>query len=216
MRKWTLIFLCLTLMFNSCKKEEKKSSPLIAGNVDYEFTIKINGDVHKIEGNTIDGVPWGSPGVTGMLNNRCASMNQTVLLNINDKSEFNFVSGDVIGCSMLFPNMSLGINNVNISFLVSSIASGYWMDLADSLQADPTTIQATMGPDFNQYDIPITITDLGSAPTLTPPDYFHNSTLKGNFNDTVYLRNIDVSSPDFYTWSIPIHLEIDFKTVRIE
>ena len=213
MKKLLLLLLCVPLLFNSCKKEEEKNAPLVSGNVDYEFTIKINGDVHKIQGNTVDGDPFGIGGVYS-LNNYCASNNDGVFLEIKDKTESNFFSGDVIKCVMIFPNMSLGVNDVHISFLGTS-SSGYWIDLADSLQGSPSSTQTTMGPNLNQYDIPITITDLGSAPNLTST-YFHTSTLKGYFNGTVYLRNLDATSPDFYTWNIPIQLEIDFECVRIE
>jgi len=63
MKKLLLPLLFLPLLFNSCKKAEEKSTPLISGNVDYEFTIKINGYEHKIEGNTFDGDPFGNGGI---------------------------------------------------------------------------------------------------------------------------------------------------------
>jgi|SaaInlStandDraft_1057018.scaffolds.fasta_scaffold57973_2 hypothetical protein len=213
MKKLLLPLLFLPLLFNSCKKAEEKSTPLISGNVDYEFTIKINGYEHKIEGNTFDGDPFGNGGVYS-LNNYCASNNNGVFLEIKDISESNFISGEVIRCVILFPNLSLGINNVNISFMGTS-HSGYWINIADSLQVSPSSIQSTMGPNLNQYDIPITITDLGSAPNITST-YFHNSTLKGYFNGTVYLRNLDATSPDYYTWNIPMQLELDFECVRVQ
>ena len=215
MKKLLLILLCLPLLFNSCEEEEQEDQniQLVSGDVDYEFTVKINEDIFKIKGNTVDGDPFGSGGFWS-LNNGCQSNNSGVILEINDKSESNFVSGEVIRLVILFPNMSLGINNVDISFTDGS-TDGYWMNLTDSLQANFNSIQTTMGGELNQYDIPLTITDLGAAPNVTSI-YFHNSTLKGYFNGTVYLRNMDPTSPDFYTWSIPIDLEIDFKTVRVQ
>jgi hypothetical protein len=202
------------LLFNSCKKEEEKNAPLVSGNVDYEFTIKINGDVHKIQGNTVDGYPLGS---SLYLNNSCVTSIipdfTSVMLGVSDKSEFNYVSGDIISCDLLFQNLSIGTSYANIT-LTPANSGGYWGDFTDSLQADPNRISATMGPSHsNIYDLPVTITDLGIAPNVTST-IFHHSTLKGSFNDTVYLRNMDPSSVNYYTFSIPILLEINFKAVR--
>ena len=94
MKKLLLILLCLPLLFNSCEKEEQEDQniQLVSGDVDYEFTVKINEDIFKIKGNTVDGDPFGSGGFWS-LNNGCQSNNSGVILEINDKSESNFVSG---------------------------------------------------------------------------------------------------------------------------
>lgn len=209
-----LLLSFLTVLF-ACNKSDSNVNPN-SKNVDYEFTITINGLTHKIKGNTINGAPFGNVGsVGGQTNNKCQASvaSKGLFLEINDVSEFNYVSGKVLKCTLLLPNLSLGVNNANLQFDLTP--GGYWSNLTDSLGAYAVFgFTTTRGGSYGSgYNIPINITDLGVAPTLNniPTNWWnHTKTLKGNFNGTLYMQN-----KSNLVYDVPINISIDFKAVRI-
>ncbi len=198
----------LTIL-SACNKSDSNINPN-AQNVDYEFTITINGLSHKIKGNTVNGIPnWiASPNNP----NDCIATNQSgsVWLGIKDVSASNYISGQVMGCKITLPNLALGVNNATLTF-----DGGYWTNLTDSLDAYSIYGFSTTrgGPAGSGSNIPIYITDLGNAPTIitnVPLVYNHTKTFKGNFNGILYMV-----SKKTIKYDIPINISIDFKAVRI-
>ncbi len=95
--KKTLTIIALILLLISCSNDNSSSSNNnnnTSGNVDYEFTITINGEVHKVKGNTVDGLPIGSKSSQLYNNNSCIVQNYApfkgVFLEINDVTANNY------------------------------------------------------------------------------------------------------------------------------
>ena len=205
--KFKLLLLSILTILSACNKSDSNINPN-AQNVDYEFTITINGLSHKIKGNTVNGAPFGTP-----TPNTCYASNPSglVLLAINDVSASNYKSGKVLKCTISLPNLALGVNNAMLQFDIST--GGYFSNLTDSLGAYPFGFSTTIGGTIGN-NIPFNITDLGSAPTTyTFPSfgYNHTKTLKGNFNGILYMQNKKTAVND-----IPINISIDFKAVRYQ
>jgi hypothetical protein len=206
--KFKLLLLSFLTILSGCNKSDSNINPN-AQNVDYEFTITINGLSHKIKGNTVNGIPSIDE------HNTCASSLQGIFLAIKDVSSSNYKSGKVLGCTILIPSMvAWGVNNALLNFDTSP--GGYFSNLTDSLGANynyffSTTKGGTIGN--GGYNIPITITDVGNAPTTyTYPSfgYNHTKTCKGNFNGILYMQNKKTA-----VYDVPINISIDFKAVRI-
>ena len=102
--KFKLLLLSFLTILSACNKSDSNINPN-AQNVDYEFTITINGLSHKIKGNTVNGIP--------MTPNSCWASNPSglVSLKIKDVSASNYIIGQVLGCTISLPNLDLGLNN---------------------------------------------------------------------------------------------------------
>jgi hypothetical protein len=203
--KFKLLLLSFLTILSACKKADSDTNPNTnAQNVDYEFTITINGLSHKIKGNTVNG----DPTLLGPTLNKCYNSGGFVTLETNDISEFNYLSGKVLKCSILFQNYptTLGVNKAELHFWPTD----YWNELADSLGCYYNAFSITNDGNLD-LKIPITITDLGNARTTTNGIlYNHTKTCKGNFNRTLYMMRIGTGKYD-----VPVNISIDFKAVRI-
>jgi len=203
--KFKLLLLSILTILSACNNSDSNINPN-AQNVDYEFTITINGLSHKIKGNTINGIPWLTTP------NNCYAMNSSnVSLGIKDVSASNYISGQVMGCTITLPNLALGVNNATLRFDLG----GYWSNLTDSLGGVLGLDLSTTRGGFagNAPNILINITDLGNAPAIytnAPLVYNHTKTLKGNFNGILYM----VSKVSL-KYDIPINISIDFKAIRM-
>lgn len=199
--KKLILFLTITSLLLSCSSDSNSNSNNPSnGNVDYEFTITINGDVHKVKGNTNNIVPEFS-------NNICLAQNigQTVVtLSTNDVSASNYISGQNIRCQLDFFNLLLGTSQANVY-----LTSPYLNTLANNLGSNTSRWSSVTGPQIVPNNtLTFTITDLGTTSNFTPPQSF-GATLKGNYSGTIYLSVIGTSIYD-----IPVQLSIDFKAVR--
>jgi hypothetical protein len=223
MKKLLTLIVVLTIgLFLSCSNNNDTSS----GNngVNYEFTITVNGVVHKVKGNSSGGIPLASFG-SGIVQNRCYASFTTngavVLLGINDVTSPNYISGQNMQVQIVLQNPLLGTNQALISF-----TGNYFDTLATSLGAYiysgfnsySSTLVAVNGGSRNQT-IPIVITDLGTPTTLVNngSTYSFGQTIKGNYSGTIYLQrcsNLGTSSGGCY-YDIPVQLSIDFKALRI-
>jgi hypothetical protein len=224
MKKILLFVLILTIgMFPSCSNNNDSSN----GNndIDYEFTITVNGQVHKVKGNTRNGIPTATSGV-GYISNKCISVNNSafgasVQLGINDVTTPNFISGQNMQLIITLPNPLLGTNQATISF-----SGNYFDTLATSLGAYnntgfnsySSTLVAVNGGSRNTI-IPIVISDLGTVTTLVNngSTYSFGQTIKGNYSGTIYLyrcSNLGTPNGGCY-YDIPVQLSIDFKAVRL-
>jgi hypothetical protein len=181
--------------------------------MDYEFTITINGEVHKVKGNTTNGIPYGNT-INYQLNNECFKDGQDLNLAINDITEANYVSGQNLNCIINFPNFLLGTNQARVSF-----SGGYFGTLSTSLGGYNSGssfmfFSSTPGIVISASSIlPITVTDLGT--TSTEPDFptFNfGQTVKGNYSGTIYIGRQHPSGAIIY--DIPVQLSIDFKALR--
>lgn len=226
--KKIILLLTFTIFLFSCSKDDNSSSSnnnnnnnntngnAFTNSMDYEFTITINGEVHKVKGNTTNGIPKGMV-LSNWVNNQCEVINSTskfVMLKINDVTASNYITGQNLECMIALPNLLLGINQAQVSF------SGAYFDTLS------TTLGAyTIGYGLGFYNfqtvsgvynstvtnkLPITITDLGTTSTYILPPYNFGKTLKGNYSGTIYLRN--TSNGNF---TIPVQLSIDFKALRM-
>jgi hypothetical protein len=183
--------------------------------MDYEFTITINGEVHKVKGNTINGIPMGTIN-SGLhtINNNCYAQTSSLLrLQINDVTASNFITGQNINCQISLPNLLLGSNQASVQF-----TGGYINSLTTNLGAVSNAFiiftQTSSNTDTNYGKLPITITDLGTTSTTSPgssiPPYSFGETLKGNYNGTIYLSKSGSGGG-----KIPVQLSIDFKALRM-
>lgn len=207
MKKFILL-LALALFFVDCSNDSNSSnSNNSSGNVDYEFTITLNGTTHKIAGNTSNGFPYGSTVPQyNYINNKCYIGNSgtifTVDLTLNDPATSNFVSGTNISALIIFNNgLTTGINQASVM-----LTGGAWTNFCNSLGVSPYGIYP--GQSLSQGGkLNFNITDLGTpSNTITLP-FTYGNTVKGNYSGTIYLLG---SGNSF----IPAQLSIDFKAVR--
>jgi hypothetical protein len=202
--KKLILFLTVIAFSYSCSSSDDSNSNNdnpSNGNVNYEFTITINGEVHKVQGNT-------NSIVQGSYNNECLAMiSGIVKLTTNDVSVSNYISGQHIQCWLQFPNLMLGTNQAPCILLNSP----YLDTLADNLgcgTSEWSSVAGTQGSNLLTF----TITDLGTTATFTPLQNF-GATLKGNYSGTIYLSDhFTVAGNRIY--DIPVQLSIDFKAVR--
>ena len=215
------LFFLIIIIF-ACSKTDIGTNPNTnsnANHVDYEFSITINSDIHKIKGNTINGNPFGiGLGLPDVYSkNVCSASDRDVHLKILDVSENTYLSGRELLCTLSYISPFLGVNNVMLVF--DNFQGGYWKTLIDSLGVTSnfgfsTTKGGTVGS--GGYNIPVNITDLGDEPikifnNQTMQYYYsHTKTLKGNFKGILYLQNLKNG-----VFDVPIKIEIDFKAVRM-
>ena len=217
----SLLILLSMLIVVSCEQEAKltPTSTSSANPVDYEFTIKLNGVSHKIQGNTSITVP-----MSGMGSNICYVTNYLlqghfIALELNDASATNYINGQTLSFNILFDNLLLGssiatVSSVNYgpnsyisSFidLIGAYNNNYSFNFSSVQTLDATAIPLT----FN-------ITDLGTPsvqnpmPTNLSEMYIWGETLKGSFSGTVFAQ----SSIPPRNYNIPFQLEISFEVIR--
>ena len=228
MKKLVLLSIFTSLLF-SCSSDSSSSSSNNGNNngnsftnsMDYEFTITINGEVHKVKGNTTNGIPKGSVQSASLnwINNQCEVLDTAgqkwVYLKINDITAANYLSGQNLECRISFPNLLSGTNQAQIYFYGS-----YITNLFTSLSPTNSNVWQTTNGLYNQSisnKLPINITDLGTGTIYpqTPPLPYYNfgQTLKGNYSGTIYLRRM--TSSGNVTYDIPVQLSIDFKALRM-
>ena len=221
MKKLIFLLLVITLSY-SCSSDSNNSSNnngnSFTNSMDYEFTITINGEVHKVKGNTTNGIPvnMSSP-PNHYINNRCdissGGISKTVFLLLSDITESNYVSGQNIQCTISLPSQSIGINQANVT-----LNGPYFSALYTSLGAISSLgFSATSGIISNTSTLnilPITITDLGTTSSNpNNPIYNFGETVKGNYSGTIYLAS-QVNSAGI-NFNIPVQLSIDFKALRM-
>ena len=209
--KKIILLLTFTLLLFSCSKDDDNSSSSNNNNngnsftnsMDYEFTITINGEVHKVKGNTTDGIPYGSVNAgINWINNQCIITNYHLAgFAINDVTASNYISGQNMQCLISFPNLLLGVNQASVTLVVG----GKYL-----------LFQSVSGRETYEKLLPINITDLGTGTLFqqTPPLPLYNfgQTLKGNYSGTIYLRR---DTPQGVIYDIPVQLSIDFKALRM-
>ena len=218
MKKIILLISFTSLLFscsNGGNASSNNNNPTSGTNVDYEFTITINGQIHKIKGNTTNGVP---SGVSDMYNttNQCQAINAgglgpCVYLKINDVSAPNYISGQNLECRINLPNLLMGTNQAQVMFYGS-----YFDSLYTGSGYTPITnnylFQTTNGT-YNSSSankLLINITDLGTNTTNIYSAI--GQTLKGNYSGTIYLKRSLSSGAQ--VCDIPVILSIDFKAIR--
>lgn len=212
-----LLFIPLLFSFNDNSNSINQFNKDLAMFRKYEFTITINGEVHKIKGNAFSGIPTGngySPGnpTQPLSPNTCMATNfgieKTVSLEINDVTARNYESGQNMSCNIALPNLLLGVNQAKISF-----TGAYFDSLSETLGSKNFNFQTVSGaPDNSKSNkLPISITDLGRAPIVDRMLFYSfGETLKGNYTGTVYLKNNTDGN-----FTIPVQVSIDFKALRI-
>jgi hypothetical protein len=225
--KKTILFLTILSLLFSCSSDSNNSSNnngnSFTNSMDYEFTITVNGDIHKIKGNTTDGIPKGTV-ITGThyINNQCeiisSGVQKIVYLKINDITTPNYISGQNMECQITLPNLLLGINEAQVLFNGS-----YFDSVCTSLGAYSPgsgisfySFQSTSGTSNSNFQrkIPITISDLGTTSSNpNNPGYIYNfgQTVKGYYSGTIYLSS---NNSALTNYNIPVQISIDFKALR--
>ena len=219
--KKLILLLTLTSLLFSCSNGGNASSssnnPTSGTNVDYEFTITINGQVHKIKGNTTNGVP---SGVSSMYNttNQCevynSGGNPIVYLKINDVSAPNYISGQNLECRISLPNLLMGANQAQVMFYGSYFDSLYTNAGYTNIISPGMCFFQTSNGTYNSSianKLPINITDLGTNTTNIYTAI--GQTLKGNYSGTIYLERQNTTT-GAHVCDIPVTLSIDFKAIR--
>jgi hypothetical protein len=222
--KKLILFLSVITLSYSCSSDDSNSSNSsnsFSNSMDYEFTITINGEVHKVKGNTINGIPQNMSSPTqNLINNRCdinsSGVSKTVMLLLSDITESNYISGQNIQCMIVLPSQLIGINQANIT-LNGPYLSTLYTDLGAISSAGFSTTSGIISNTSTLNILPINITDLGTS-TLYPqsyplPLYNFGETVKGNYSGTIYLASQLISSGINY--NIPVQLSIDFKALRM-
>lgn len=222
--KKIILIITITSILLSCSNGGNSSSsntPTTGNNVDYEFTITVNGLVNKIKGNTANGIPIGqnSPysNLYHYVTNQCTwSSNYYLTLTINDVSAPNFVSGQNLQCQILLSNAMLGTSQGSVL-----LSGGAFDSIASSVGAAAWSYSYTYGATSSSSildKLPINITDLGAIPTSNGGlmSGFGN-TFKGNYSGTLYLARQYINSygNTAIIYDIPVQISIDFKAVRL-
>ena len=209
-----LLFLVLIFSFFSCEEETKSSA---VNPIDYEFTIKLNGVSHRIQGNTSMSVPIAGIGSNSCYSSSMPSMGKSLQLELNDPSASNYVSGQNISFLLSFENLLLG-NSLATVASVNYGANSYLSSFIDGLGAynnyNVFRISSAPTTDTNPVPLMFDILDLGT-PTVQNPNfttlsdmYIWGEALKGNFSGTVYARST------IGNYDIPFQLEISFEVIR--
>lgn len=224
--KKSILFLAIASLFLSCSGSDSSgnsSGNSFTNSMDYEFTITVNGEAHKVKGNTTDGMPTAF-GYPHEINNQCAVINSTeksVMLKINDVTAVNYISGQNLECRIILPNLLMGINQAQVMFFGSYFDSIYTnLGYTNPTQGN-CNFSIVRGGAFYSVNnkLPITITDLGTNTTIpqTPPlPYFNfGETIKGNYTGTIYLWRQQSPSTGTFIYDVPVSLSIDFKALRM-
>jgi len=216
MKKIILLISFTSLLFscsNGGNASSNNNNPTSGTNVDYEFTITINGQIHKIKGNTTNGVPSGASSMYNTTN-QCLVYNSglypIVYLKINDVSAPNYISGQNLECRISLPNLLMGTNQAQIMFIGSYFDSLYTS--AGYSSPNFYNFQTTNGT-YNSSianKLLINITDLGTNTTNIFTAI--GQTLKGNYSGTIYMER--GLSSGAQVCDIPVTLSIDFKAIR--
>ena len=222
--KKIILLITFTSLLLGCSNSGNTSSTnngnSFTNSMDYEFTITINGEVHKIKGNTTNGIPAGYTNLpTHAISNGCSISNgansKIMILKINDVTASNFVSGQNLECQIILPNLLLGVNQAQVIF-----QGAYFDSVCTSVGSSILgsglgfyyfqTVSGASNSGLNQK-LPINITDLGT-PSTNPNGatmYNFGETLKGSYSGTIYLPNKTNGN-----YTIPVQLSIDFKALR--
>ena len=223
MNKITLVFLLLSMFCCISCEEEAKLSPTSssANPVDYEFTIKLNGVTHKIQGNTSITVPIGGIGSNGCYSTSFSSSGTSIMLDLNDASATNYITGQTLGFNISFDNLLLGNSIANVSSLsygANSYISSFINNTLVGAYNNGSYFQISSTPTLDATPTPLTFTiaDLGTPtvqnpmPTTISDMYIWGETLKGSFSGTVFAKS-NISPRPF---DVPFQLEISFEVIR--
>ncbi len=204
MKKIILLMTITSILFScstggdASSNNSNNNGNSFTNSMDYEFTITINGEIHKVKGNTTNGIPLGSNSSTShTVNNACYILQGDLNLQINDVTSLNYISGQNMQIAIFTTNLLLGTHQALVIF-----SGGYFNAFSTS-----GFINFSTDPTFNPglvNKLPITITDLGTPTDFSHIPYNFGRTLKGNYNGTIYLSG-----------NIPVQLSIDFKALRL-
>lgn len=207
-------FLIVVLLGCSSDSDSGNNNNNNGNNVDYEFTITVDGETHKIKGNTANGyAPYGTLQTTTIDNACYAEVNPNsgsvlVYLKIGDTTESNYVLGSQgLNLILTFTSLALGVSEATIT--------DYSYNYTGFLPGNTSTLFQTSSGSLVSSEINklnFNITDLGSPSIGQFPwreDYNFGNTLKGNYNGVVYIRDNNTNS-----FTVPVQLSIDFKAIR--
>ena len=218
MKKLLLIAAMGAFVFNSCKDDKTSPSTnnLTTSNVDYEFTIKFAGKIHKVKGSKPGNYP----------RNGCTASSGLVTLGIGDATLPDYISGDIIYEIIYIPNLtSVGTTKAFLNFswaLTNPSAKDYFDKLGTSIETGASLspgyfdlIRSTVG---GLIEIPLTITDLGTQSTYAANriDINWGRTFNGNYSGILYFTDFQTQdADDKFLYNIAVPYSIDFKALRL-
>ena len=157
-----LLFLVLIFTFFSCEEETKMSA---VNPIDYEFTVKLNGVTHRIQGNTSMSVPISGIGSNSCYSTSISTMGKSLYLELNDPSASNYLSGQNLSFILSFENLLLGNSLASVSSVNYGVNS-YLSSFIDGLGAfnNSSVFRISSAPTTDYTPIPLTfnILDLGT------------------------------------------------------
>ena len=189
MKKLICLLSVTFLMLQSCSSGDSSNNKTTTGNVNYGFTLTVDGKIYKVKGNTSNDYGYKGPN-----NNKCTAVGPNgILLTITDPSYSNYVSGSPVDFYL----------------------SGSPIVLGQNLMQTPWNLYhqyASPGASFSDTRIPIIITDLGtpSIGDIGTSNYHFGNTVKGNYKGTYY--SIPSGSNNA---TVPHTISIEFEAVRL-
>jgi len=212
---------------------------------DWTFTVTINGTTHKAEGTYIyphydvaTGYYFNLEHLSSADNIAYATSTQSLELSMLDKSESTYISGDHINITMSMNNLSLGVNDIGLSFdyttsqtildeipFASNSVSQYRFYGFQYTQGSLSLPQTNQQPSYSTSTFPINITDLGTQKGIDNSNQWNNpipgNTIKGNYSGTVYSCDTMYFTVNpaggilyNYEFNTPTQISIDFEAIR--
>jgi hypothetical protein len=214
----------LTVFILSCSGSDNITDNDLNPNsnhVNYEFTLKFNGQIFKVSGNTSDGFPVGYNYESCKIANKCYRTGNSLFLAINDASVNNYVSGQMFELQALFTNLFVGENlvviNLSGDFFLNFVQTNNLIKINQFVLSNQSISANEL---VNMYytqslnRIPINITNLGTPPNDIFCDGYLNfgNVFQGNYSGTIYFCSSVENN--IYNFDFPVDFEINFKAVR--
>ena len=189
----------ISLFITSCKKQEPTPPTPIFNNVDYGFTVILDGVTYKIKGNTLNGTFFNTP---PLKNISYFTGGRNVYLELKSIAEPNYISGNLLNIDIDFANnFNIGNNNP-VTVQLSNLTQGF--------TSSPTTTFSTAT--FNKIN-DFVITDIGVKSVYDNANgkWNYGTTLKGNYSGTIYTRTSNTNN----NFTIPKPISIEFEAYRL-
>ena len=195
MNKLITSLLFLLVFTTSCKK--KDYTPTF-NNVDYGFTLVLDGVTYKIKGNTVNGSFFSTP----KLENLSYFDSRNLFFELKNTTEQNYISGNLINVRIEFANTIVTGNNNQVTVQFSNLIPGF-------TTTPTTTFNAATFNKINDF----VITDAGvkSVYDNTYGKWNFGTTLKGSYSGTIYTRTSNSNT----NFTIPKAISIEFEAYRL-
>ncbi|WP_396192537.1 hypothetical protein [Flavobacterium sp.] len=232
--KNNILLLTMSLFFLSCSSDsnpDNNNSVDNNNNIDYDFSIKINGITHNVQGNT-DNFGENNLNMFTLNPNNCyAQVGTTTILRftVADITRPNFITGQNLEIQLSIPNCHVGENEATLSFLTSPVLDAFRASLNGNYTGatvENSGLYCSIGagssctyPQLSNNKITINITDMGSSTIQNTGSEIINditnygNTLKGNFSGPLYVSTDLTGS--VVTCTTPLQFSMSFSAYRV-